>query len=320
MQQYAQIIVDITSEKLDRTFTYRIPEALAGQITPGVQVLFPFGNGNRQQKGFVLDITDQPSYDPAKIKELTGIVPGAVPVEGELIALAAWIRQTYGSTMIQALKTVLPVRAQVKNQEEVTVTLSSDRQAVQAYYDLCLRRKYRARARVLSFLLERGSCTMQALTGREKSDGKTVRELEEKGLVTLSRKTRYRNPESQVSQKYGEKELTAEQQQAVDTVWDDYRRDIRQTYLLHGVTGSGKTEVYLELIEKVVAEGRQVIVLIPEIALTYQTLLRFYTRFGDRVSVINSRLSQGERYDQFERAKRGEIDIMIGPRSALFTP
>lgn len=143
MQQYAQIIVDITSEKLDRTFTYRIPEALAGQITPGVQVLFPFGNGNRQQKGFVLAITDQPSYDPAKIKELTGIVPGAVPVEGELIALAAWIRQTYGSTMIQALKTVLPVRAQVKNQEEVTVTLSSDRQAVQAYYDLCLRRKYR---------------------------------------------------------------------------------------------------------------------------------------------------------------------------------
>lgn len=76
MQQYAQIIVDITSEKLDRTFTYRIPEALAGQITPGVQVLFPFGNGNRQQKGFVLDITDQPSYDPAKIKALTGIVPG----------------------------------------------------------------------------------------------------------------------------------------------------------------------------------------------------------------------------------------------------
>ena len=320
MQQYAQIIVDITSEKLDRTFTYRIPEALAGQITPGVQVLFPFGNGNRQQKGFVLDITDQPSYDPAKIKALTGIVPGAVPVEGELIALAAWIRQTYGSTMIQALKTVLPVRAQVKNQEEVTVTLSSDRQAVQAYYDLCLRRKYRARARVLSFLLERGSCTMQALTGREKSDGKTVRELEEKGLVTLSRKTRYRNPESAVSEQYREKVLTAEQQQAVDTVWDDYRRDIRQTYLLHGVTGSGKTEVYLELIEKVVAEGRQVIVLIPEIALTYQTLLRFYTRFGDRVSVINSRLSQGERYDQFERAKRGEIDIMIGPRSALFTP
>ena len=123
MQQYAQIIVDITSEKLDRTFTYRIPEALAGQITPGVQVLFPFGNGNRQQKGFVLDITDQPSYDPAKIKELTGIVPGAVPVEGELIALAAWIRQTYGSTMIQALKTVLPVRAQVKNH---TVSYFSD--------------------------------------------------------------------------------------------------------------------------------------------------------------------------------------------------
>ena len=90
--------------------------------------------------------------------------------------------------------------------------------------------------------------------------------------------------------------------------------------LIHGVTGSGKTQIYMKLIQQTVNEGKQVIVLIPEIALTYQTVRRFYGWFGDKVSVLNSRLSQGERYDQFKRAKRGEIQIMVGPRSALFTP
>ena len=93
-----------------------------------------------------------------------------------------------------------------------------------------------------------------------------------------------------------------------------------KTYLLHGVTGSGKTEVYMELIARTVAQGKQAIVLIPEIALTYQTVMRFYNRFGERVSILNSRLSLGERFDQYQRAKNGEIDVMIGPRSALFTP
>lgn len=114
--------------------------------------------------------------------------------------------------------------------------------------------------------------------------------------------------------------LTEEQKNAVDGIWDEYAQGIRKTYLLEGVTGSGKTEVYMELISRVIAEGKQAIVLIPEIALTFQTVRRFYERFGDRVSVMHSRLSEGERYDQFLRAKAGEIDVMIGPRSALFTP
>ena len=100
----------------------------------------------------------------------------------------------------------------------------------------------------------------------------------------------------------------------------DYRAGTPGTYLIHGITGSGKTEVYLGIIEQMIGMGRQAIVLIPEIALTYQTLLRFYKRFGDRVSVMNSTLSMGEKYDQMERARRGELDVMIGPRSALFTP
>jgi primosomal protein N' (replication factor Y) len=117
-----------------------------------------------------------------------------------------------------------------------------------------------------------------------------------------------------------DKVLNAAQQSVVDAIEGDIAAGLRNTYLIKGVTGSGKTEVYMELIAHCIQSGRQAIVLIPEIALTYQTVMRFFARFGNRVSIINSRLSNGERYDQFERAKNGDIDIMIGPRSALFTP
>ncbi|MBQ6811615.1 MAG: primosomal protein N', partial [Agathobacter sp.] len=114
--------------------------------------------------------------------------------------------------------------------------------------------------------------------------------------------------------------LNAMQQSVADTVTQNMDAGVSKTYLLKGVTGSGKTEVYMELIAHTIEKGKQAIVLIPEIALTYQTVMRFYNRFGNRVSIMNSRLSQGERYDQYLRAKNGDIDIMIGPRSALFAP
>ena len=120
--------------------------------------------------------------------------------------------------------------------------------------------------------------------------------------------------------KEDEKLLTEEQETAVRQIMEEWEKPFPRPVLIEGVTGSGKTQVYMKLIEWTVSRGEQAIVLIPEIALTYQTVRRFYARFGDKVSVINSRQSQGERYDQFRRAKRGEVQVMIGPRSALFTP
>ena len=144
--------------------------------------------------------------------------------------------------------------------------------------------------------------------------------LEEKEIVSVTEERQYRNPVMRAGERDQQPVLNDQQRRIVDTVTGDYRQGIRKTYLIHGVTGSGKTEVYMGIIEKVIAEHKQVIVLIPEIALTFQTVSRFYRRFGERVSVMHSRLSQGEKFDQFERAKAGKIDIMIGPRSALFTP
>ena len=148
----------------------------------------------------------------------------------------------------------------------------------------------------------------------------TIRALEQSGFIEVITQSGYRNPVEHMSVDIYDKVLNAAQQSVVDAIEGDIAAGLRNTYLIKGVTGSGKTEVYMELIAHCIQSGRQAIVLIPEIALTYQTVMRFFARFGNRVSIINSRLSNGERYDQFERAKNGDIDIMIGPRSALFTP
>ena len=148
----------------------------------------------------------------------------------------------------------------------------------------------------------------------------TLKPVIEKGYVALESEEIFRNPVKDAGSRVKAVDLNGEQQAVVDAFCEDYEAGKRETYLIHGITGSGKTEVYMEMISRVISEGKQVIVLIPEIALTYQTVMRFYGRFGNRVSIINSRLSAGERYDQFERARGGDIDIMIGPRSALFTP
>ena len=154
----------------------------------------------------------------------------------------------------------------------------------------------------------------------ETSFTKGVNALEEQQVAVLESEQVFRNPVKEKEQRAKTLVFTAEQEHAIECFWQEYSRDVRAAYLLYGVTGSGKTEVYIEMIRRVVSEGKQAIVLIPEIALTYQTVMRFYRRFGNRVSILNSRMSAGERYDQLMRAKAGEIDVMIGPRSALFTP
>ena len=252
MCRYADVIIDISHEKVDRPFQYRIPPALCGGIRVGVRVRVPFGRGSALRTGYVVELKDHPEYDPEKLKEIAGIEPGSPTVQTQLIELAWWMKRTCGSTMNQALKTVLPVRRMVK---------------------------------------QRGAKPL--FPGLEAAP-----EEEASACVCLNEEQRW----------------------AAQRMIADYEAGIRRAYLLYGVTGSGKTEVYMELMDHVIRRGRQVILLIPEIALTYQTVLRFYRRFGEKIAVMNSRLSAGERWTQWERAAKGEVSIMIGPRSALFAP
>lgn len=318
--KYANIIIDISHEKVDRPFQYRIPERLQDSLEEGMAVTVPFGAGNRERQGYVIGITQQAEYAPEKLKEIKDIRQGELSIEADFIRLASWMRRQYGSTMITALKTVLPVRQKRKELEKKTVRLRLERPEASQLLEEFDRKHRTARARLLRELMTAGELPQELITGKLNVTVKTIREMEELGIVEIQRSRQYRNPVAEGKRQEDRKELSRQQRRIADAVVGSLGTQNPGVHLLHGITGSGKTEVYLAVIEQVVAKGRQAIVLIPEIALTYQTVLRFYRRFGSRVSVMNSRLSQGERFDQFERARNAEIDVMIGPRSALFTP
>lgn len=317
---YANVIIDISHEKVDRPFQYRIPDSLKEKLAVGMCVQIPFGTGNRKRKGYVIEITDKNEFPEERIKEIDGIITDNLPAEADAVRLAAWMRQTYGSTMIAALKTVLPVKRTVKAVEKKKLRCTLSAEELTSLLGECIRKHQNAKARVLQELLTEEELPYELVTGKLHVSAATLNSLVNQGAITIESESCYRNPVSLTVTSENGPELSEEQRYIKEQILSDYDENIRKTYLIHGITGSGKTLVYLALIEEMIKRGKQCIVLIPEIALTYQTLLRFYKRFGDRVSVMNSSLSQGERFDQCERAKKGEIDVMIGPRSALFVP
>ena len=318
---YADIIVDISHEKLDRSFQYRVPKELEAEIQLGMVVTIPFGNGNHERKGYVTGLSDKPAFDISKMKELHGICSSEETTEERLIALAAWMKNRYGSTMVQALKTVLPVREKVKAKEKRYIVLNMDVAAAEQLAAELESGRCKARARLVRALLKEKKLDYTKASRELGMTASVIRPLVDQGAVLVTQDEVYRMPvdgsdipREQLSM------LTETQKAALLQIREEWKQETPRPVLIHGVTGSGKTQIYMKLIQQTVNEGKQVIVLIPEIALTYQTVRRFYGWFGDKVSVLNSRLSQGERYDQFKRAKRGEIQVMVGPRSALFTP
>lgn len=319
-ERYADVIIDIAHEKVDRVFQYRIPDELSDAVRPGVQVHVPFGNGNRERTGYVVELSEETDYPPEKIKAVISVDEKGMSVEGRQIRIAYWLKSNYGSTTIAALKTVLPVKQKQKTLEKKKVLrLLPEEEAERAACE-CERKHQRAKARVLAALQTEEELPYELIRQKLHVAASTLQALERQGYIRIEKEAFYRNPVKDGDRSETRPVLNQAQRHIIEDVLADYRAGRPGVHLVHGVTGSGKTEVYLGIIEEMIAMGKQAIMLIPEIALTYQTLLRFYKRFGDRVSVINSSLSAGEKYDQIERAKGGEIDVMIGPRSALFTP
>lgn len=319
---YADVIVDISVEALDRSYQYRIPEALETAVTIGTPVKVPFGRGNRLLKGFVINITEKPAWEASRIKDILGVEKKQVSVEEQLLQIAGFLHERYGGAMNEALKTVLPVRKKIQSVEEHWLNFAMEREQIIDILHEYERKHYKAKVRLLRGMLdEGGTLTRRKADARYGVKKPVVDGLVREGIITVTRERKYRNPADEIGKEAQKvQKLNEEQQQIIDSFETDYRAGIRKNYLLYGITGSGKTEVYIRILQTVLACGRQAIVLIPEIALTVQTVSRFRAAFGERVSVIHSRLSDGERYDQYERARDGEIDIMIGPRSALFTP
>lgn len=319
---YADIIVDISQEQLDKTFQYRIPPELENEVQIGVMVQIPFGRGNRLLTGYVIGIGSTPKIPAEKIKDIDSVSQSGIQAVGRMIQLAAWLKKQYGSTMNQALKTVLPVKEKVRQKEKKTVRLAVSKEKAAEYLALYEKKNAVARVRLLKALCKTDQNGLDTAVLKEQYQitTQTIQALEKQNVITVETQELYRNPVRETAPGQERLILNEAQQKAVMQFCTQYDAGERKPWLLYGVTGSGKTLCYIEMIQHVTAQGKQAIVLIPEIALTFQTVQRFYRRFGSQVSVLHSRMSKGERYDQFLRAMRGEISIMIGPRSALFTP
>lgn len=319
---FADVIVDISVDALDKTYQYRIPDMLLDQIEAGTPVKIPFGRGNRVLSGFVIQVTDQAAFDESRMKEILAVEKKQVSVEGQLLQLADFIRKRYGSTMNEALKTVLPIKKKIKSVEERWLNFAIDNSSVQDILHEYERKHYAAKVRLMKGLLqENGSMTTRLADKKYQIKKPVIDSLVKEGILTVTREKKYRNPEIQVESTALKDDLiNDEQRNIIEDFAKEYSSGIRRPYFLYGITGSGKTEVYIRMLKHVLTVKKQAIVLIPEIALTAQTVSRFRAAFGERVSFLHSRLSDGEKFDQYERAKNGEVDIMIGPRSVLFTP
>jgi primosomal protein N' (replication factor Y) len=306
--------------------------------------MVPFGAGNTLRKGYVVGFSDRTEVAADKIKEIAQLVEPSRGYSMEdnsdfYLRLAAWMKNRYGSTMATAMRTVLASRKPGKAREYRMIRLLLTKEEGDQQLQVYEKKHQTARARLLRELLEVPELPWTLVTTRLHVASDAVNAMKRAGVIEVVTVHELRNPVNvSASERTGMK-LSEAQKQIVDTVVADFDRiqTVRTdspagalpaesmqpapfVSLIHGVTGSGKTEVYISIIREICARGRQAIMLIPEISLTFQTLMRFYSHFGDRVSVVNSSLSEAERADQWERARRGEIDVIIGPRSALFTP
>lgn len=320
--KYADIIIDISHEAIDRTFQYKVPERLIDFIRIGTAVSIPFGRGDHLRNGYVVGLSDTPCFDERKIKEIEDIKTEGVAIESSLIELAAFIKERYGSTMINALKTVMPIKEKVKGLTHKQIKLLISKEEAEERLAAYKKKNAKGKLRLLTELMEDAILPYSLVTGKLNIASSTLNAMKKEGVIAVEEEEYFRDAvkDAHSVSDTGKEVPNEEQKNAIQTVLSDFENGNSGTYLLKGVTGSGKTLVYIEIIEKMLEIGKQAIVLIPEIALTYQTVKRFRKRFGNKVTIMNSKLSKGERYDQFEKAKNGEVSVMIGPRSALFTP
>ena len=317
---YADVIVNLSVKSIDRPYTYRIPADLEDKVVPGTPVMVPFGNGGRVIKGFVTGVKLKASLSDDRIKDISEICTKGNEIEEKMLLLAAWMKDQFGSTMNEAIKCCLPVKDKIERKTTSTITAGCSREMLEVALGEAVAKKRVARARLYEAILKRGEIDRAYAINELKITAAVLKVEEEKGYIRITTVDDVRGPYKDITERDVPPVLTPGQKEITDSIKEDLRSGVRRDYLLFGETGSGKTEIYMDIISECLAAGKQAIVLIPEISLTYQTVSRFIRRFGDRVCVMNSRLSHGERFDQYMRAKNGQADIMIGPRSALFAP
>ena len=295
----AEVLIEI--EKLDKTFTYLIPSNLDIQI--GIRVLVPFGN--KRLEGFVVNIKDEIPTE-YKLKEIINLVDAKPILNKELLKLGNYLSKKTLCTLTSAYQTMLPsaLKANINNKtnKKTVIYLKKTKDYIPKT----------ANEKEIMNLLNNSDIT---LTEANKISTYTVKKLIEKEIISKYEKEVYRLEEETLP-KDEEKQLTKEQQEVIKKI----NLNQFKPYLLHGVTGSGKTEVYMQLIKKVINNHKQALVLVPEISLTPQLVETFKKRFGNNIAILHSHLSNGEKYDEWRRIVKDEVNIVIGARSAVFAP
>ena len=313
----AEVIIDTSVKSLNKTFDYEIPTDLSDKVTVGSRVFVPFGNQKNLEEGIVVKIKEMSEY---KVKEIKGLQKEQI--KSEYISLAKWMSYRYFCNIAECLKLMLPpgrtTKDITKRVNEKTVNcfeINKSEDEIRAALDNSLIRSEKQK-NVLEYLLNNGKSTMSDIQLFNDASLAVVNSLVKKGFVRKEIEKVSRNPfVHKIGVKSVDLELTNEQQLAYNSIKNSGE------YLLYGITGSGKTEIYLQLIEKMLKQGKSSIMLVPEISLTPQTIDRFIARFGEEeIAVLHSKLSTGERFDEWNKIKDGKAKIIIGARSAIFAP
>ena len=306
----AEVIVDIAHGEVDRVFDYKIED---DAIALGSRVEVPFGR--QTIEGFIIGVKEKSELPENKIKSVIRSLDEFPALSNECLLLAKFVKERYHVPFALSLRQFIPAElrgGRVKQKIIPFVSLSKDLSPIEMVSSL--RKGASAQANAIGFLNEEGKCKLSVLN--EKFGNSAVKALKDKGFLVVENEKAGRVPYKELDAFSKDVELSVEQKNAITSV----EETVKTVTLLHGVTGSGKTEVYLRLINSTLKSGKTAIMLVPEIALTPQMLGQLRARFGDNVSIIHSGLSVGERYDEWLRLKTGEAKIAIGARSAIFAP
>ena len=305
---YANVIIEYGVKALNKTFIYKIPEELKDKIKVGIKVYVPFGK--MEVFGFVMEIvnSNDTEYDA---KEIIRIDNEELVLSKELMDVGKYLSSITLCTLITAYQTMLPSSLKIKKQEHNydkfdEYLVLTDKLKAMEY--ICKYPRRMAQIKAINNILEVGKLNKKEVSSE------IVKALEENGIITIEKVSKYRINKG--SDEIVKKTLTEDQERVYKSV--DFNK--YDTYLLYGVTGSGKTEVYIKWIEKCISEGKTAIMLVPEISLTTQIAKRFYEAFGSDVAIFHSSLSEGEKYDEYLKILRGEVHVVVGTRSAIFVP
>jgi len=322
---YAKVAVSELTYWLDKPYDYLVPDSMQSSLKPGMRVYVPFSRGNRRAEGIVLSLSDKCNYE--KTKAIISLLDDEPVLTPEQLKLAFWMRERFFCTVYEAVRAILPAglwfsgdgkrKAKDKMTQFIRLCVSGE----EAYELAQLkRRKAPQQAALLSLLsavYEGEISEVRTLSGASRQ---SLKALVEAGFAEFFYKESFRRPSFKQGRRQPLPELDASQSSAFLGLSELCDKNEALGALLFGVTGSGKTSVYIKLIDYVLSKGRAVIMLVPEIALTPQMLETFSSYFGDNIAVLHSSLSVAERYDEWKRVKRGDAKLVIGTRSAIFAP